>query len=112
MTSYSEKDIVLVDFEYTEGTGSKKRPALVISSDRYNKSRQEIIVLAITSNIKRVLFADTRIIHWEKAGLLFPSVVTGIIRTIKNSMINRVLGTLTESDYETVKGNLKQSICD
>lgn len=111
MTNYKSGDIILVDFGFSEGVGSKKRPALIISSNNYHKSRQEIVVLAITHNIKRELLGDTKIEEWEKAGLLYPSLVTGIVRTIKDNMITRKLGTLLQKDLEQVKENFKKILC-
>jgi mRNA interferase MazF len=106
MTSYKRGDILLVGFEFSEGGGSKKRPALVVSGDRYHRSRQEVIIAAITSNIQRLLFADTKIEHWKEAGLLYPSLVTGIIRTIKGQMIIKKLGALPDSDFKNVEKGL------
>ncbi len=110
MTNYKRGDIVLVDFGFSEGAGAKKRPALIISSDNYHKSRQEVIVAAITSNIKRVLFGDTKIDKWKEAGLIYPSLATGIIRTIKVSVIIRKLGALSKQDLQKVQKNLGKAI--
>ena len=110
MTSYKSGDVVLVEFVFTDETGSKKRPALIISSDNYNKNRHEVIVVAITSNIARILTGDTRIDDWEEAGLICPSLVTGIIRTIKANMIKRKLGMLTKQDLTKVQENLEKVI--
>ena len=110
MTNCKRGDIVLVNFGFSEATGSKKRPALVISSDNYHNSREEVIIAAITSNIRRRLFGDTRMAQWEEAGLAYPSLVTGIIRTIKNNMIIRKLGTLSYEDSQKVLKNLSKAI--
>jgi len=110
MTKYRRDDVVLVDFGFSEETGSKKRPALIISGDNYHRSREEVVILAITSNIRRVLLGDTKIDKWEEAGLLYPSLITGIIRTIKDSMIIRKLGTLPQQDFQKVQENLKKAI--
>ena len=110
MTNYKWGDIVLVDFGFSEGAGSKKRPALIISSDNYHKGRQEVIVAAITSNIKRVLFGDTKIDRWKEAGLIYPSLVTGVIRTIKVSVIIHKLGALSKQDLQKVQKNLGKAI--
>jgi mRNA interferase MazF len=110
MTSYKRGDIVLVDFGFSEGAGSKKRPALIISSDSYHKGRQEIIIAAVTSNIKRVLFGDTKIDKWKEARLIYPSLVTGVIRTIKVSVIIRKLGVLSKQDLQKVQKNLEKAI--
>jgi len=110
MTKYKRGDIVLVDFGFAEGTGSKKRPTLIISNDNYHKGRQEVIVVAITGNIKRVLSGDTKIDKWKEAGLIYPSLVTGIIRTIKDSMIIHRLGTLLQQDFQKVQKNLGKAM--
>ncbi len=110
MTKYKRGDIIVVDFGFSEGTGSKKRPALIISSDNYHKGRQEVIIVAITGNIERVLFGDTKIDKWKEAGLIYPSLVTGIIRTMKNSMIINKLGTLLQQDFQKVQKNLGKAL--
>ncbi len=110
MTKYKRGDIVLVDFGFSEETGSKKRPTLIISSDNYHSDRQEVIVVAITGNIKRALFGDTKIDKWKEAGLICPSLVTGIMRTIKGTMIIRKLGTLLLQDFQKVQKNLGKAL--
>ncbi|MDP8262407.1 MAG: type II toxin-antitoxin system PemK/MazF family toxin [Candidatus Ancaeobacter aquaticus] len=110
MTNYKQRDIILVDFGFSDKTGSKKRPALVISIANYHKSRHEVIIAAITSNTKRSLFGDTLIENWKEAGLKFPSQVTGIIRTVHSSLIIRQLGTLPKKDFIDAKKNLGKTM--
>ena len=88
----------------------KKRPALIISSDKYHGKRQEIIIAAVTSNVKRILFGDTIINQWEEAGLLYPSVVTGILQTVKHSMIIQKLGNLSNQDFQKVQENIRKAL--
>lgn len=110
MTKHKRGDVVLVDFGFSEGVGSKKRPALIISTDSYHKNRQEVIIAAVTSNTERILFGDTKLDEWKEARLVHPSLVTGIIRTIKDSMIIHKLGTLSHKDFQNVEENLKKVI--
>jgi mRNA interferase MazF len=107
MTGYNRGDVVLVGFIFTDETGIKRRPALVISSDSYHKGRDEAIISAITSNTDRILEGDYLISDWKGAGLLFPSVATGIIRTIKTNMIDRKLGAMPHPDMETIERQLR-----
>lgn len=107
MTGYKQRDVVLVNFIFSEGTGFKKRPALILSSEHYHRNRREIIIAAITSNVQRILTGDTTIKDWKKANLLFPSLVTGILQTIKSNMIDRILGTLSNEDFLNAQQNLK-----
>jgi mRNA-degrading endonuclease toxin of MazEF toxin-antitoxin module len=82
MTVYSRGDEVLVGFVFSDESGKKMRQADVISSNAHHRARQEAVVAAITSNVRRRLFGDHLITNWKEAGLLFPSVATGILRTI------------------------------
>lgn len=110
MTACSRGDVVLVGFVFSEGTGRKLPPALVISSGGYDRGRQEVIVAAITSNVDRRLFGDHVIRDWKGAGLLFPSVVTGILRTIKRTMVERRLGAMPAPDVRVADDLLRRSL--
>jgi len=110
MTTSKRGDIVLVSFVFADEKGSKKRPALVLSSDVYQSGRQEVIVAAITSNIDRMLVGDYRIKDWEACELPLPSVITGIIRTIKHNMIVKRLGTLPSPERKTFDKHLKTAL--
>jgi len=71
---------------------------------------QEVVVAAITSNVRPRLFGDHLIADWRGAGLLFPSLVTGILRTIKRTMIERKLGSVPKADMEAVNRELQRSL--
>lgn len=103
-------DVVLVSFVFSDQSGAKVRPALVVSSAAYHRGRQDAIVAAITSNVRRRLVGDHLVRDWKVAGLLFPSLVTGVIRTIRRSAIARRLGVLPPTDLRGVEGKLRASL--
>ena len=103
---YSRGDVVLISFVFADETGAKQRPAVIISSNTYHQQRQEAIISAITSRTNRILVGDHLINNWQEAGLLFPSVATGIIRTIKQSMIIRKLGKVSRDDLKGIDKQL------
>jgi len=107
MIGYNRGDVVLVSFVFSDETGERRRPAVIVSSDAYHQSRQEAIIAAITSRTDRILVGDHLISDWQGAGLLFPSVATGIIRTIKQGMIARKLGTMPHPDMHGIEDNLR-----
>jgi mRNA interferase MazF len=90
--------------------GVRRRPAVVVSSNEYHQGRQEAIIAAITSRTDRILVGEHLITDWRGAGLFFPSVATGIIRTIKQSMISRKLGAMSKVDMEAVNDNLRAAL--
>lgn len=49
---YKQGDILLILIPYSDLTSNKKRPVLVISNNLYNSKADDIVVAAITSNVK------------------------------------------------------------
>jgi hypothetical protein len=82
----------------------------VNSSAGYNRGRQDLIVAAVTSNIRRRLFGDYMVPDWRGAGLLFPSVVTGILRTIKQTMVERRLGRMADTEMKAFARLLRRAL--
>jgi len=108
MIAYEQGDVVLVLFTFADESGDKRRPAVILSTSDYHRNRQEAIIAAITSNVDRVLFGDHLIAGWREAGLLWPSTATGIVRTLKRSMIERRLGRMPAADMEAIRGQLRR----
>jgi mRNA interferase MazF len=67
MTSFSRGDVVLVRFVFADEIGVKRRPGLIVSTDRYHQGRQETILAAITSNVARLLVGDHKIRAWRES---------------------------------------------
>jgi mRNA interferase MazF len=107
MTGYSRGDVVLVSSIFTDETGIKRRPAVIISSHAYHVGRDEAVIAAITSRTDRKLVGDHLIAEWQGAGLLFPSVATGIIRTVKVNIVDRKLGSLQNADMAAIDSQLR-----
>lgn len=99
MTVYSFGDVVLVLFPFTDQSNTKQRPAVVISSARYNAERPDLVIMAVTSRIRDTLgYGEQPIADWSTAGLLKQSIMKPVIATIEQSLVRRVLGRLGEQD--------------
>lgn len=105
--AYQQGDVVLVRFVFSDESGAKRRPAVILSTERYHQGRQEAIVAAITSNMQRLLVGDHVVTGWQEAGLLYPSVATGIIRTVNQVMIERQLGTMPAGDLQGIQEQIR-----
>ncbi|OGN88899.1 MAG: hypothetical protein A2Z74_02285 [Chloroflexi bacterium RBG_13_46_9] len=106
MIGFNRGDVILINFVFSDESGIKLRPAIVVSSDDYHQGRNESVILAVTSRIDRLLIGDHVMADWKEAGLLYPSVATGIIRTINQDMIDRKLGTISSADMRAIDSNL------
>ena len=98
MTTYKKGEVYLANVIFTDGSEIKKRPVVIVSGKEYNSKRNEVIVSAITSNIIRKIYGDILIKNWESAGLLYPSVATGLLFTMKKDLLSKKLGNFTETD--------------
>jgi len=64
MTHFEFGDVVLVPFPFTDQTTAKKRPAIIVSSRRYNAERPDLIVMAVTSQVRPHSRFDIPIQDW------------------------------------------------
>jgi mRNA interferase MazF len=109
MTTYKFGDVVLVPFPFTNQASSKKRPAVVVSSEPYHSQWMDLILVAVSSQIRSTLtFGDTRIGDWQAAGLLKPSVIKPILMTVESSLVIKGLGKLQKPDVEALEELLQE----
>ena len=101
--SFKKYDIVLVYFPFTNLQTVKKRPALIISPNEYNKG-PDVIVAFITSQLNtNPRLGDCKIKEWKKAKLPKPSMIRMKFATVSKSIINKKLGSLCKKDIEIFK---------
>ena len=63
--AHSFGDVVLVPFPFTDQLGAKKRPAVIISSKAYNANRRDLVIMAITSQVRIPLgFGEAIVADW------------------------------------------------
>ena len=101
---YAFSDVILVPFPFTDQSTTKQRPAVVISSGRYNTARPDLILLAITSQVRASLaFGEALIVDWQTAGLIKPSVFKPLITTIEQVLVIKRLGNLSTDDETALR---------
>jgi mRNA interferase MazF len=103
-TSYEFGDVILVQFPFTDQSSSKKRPAIVVSSNAYHRERTDLILMAATSQVRTATyFGEVTITQWKQAGLLKPSVIKPIFTTIEKGLVSRKLGRPDKSDRQNLQ---------
>lgn len=53
LVDIKQRDILLIPFPFSDLSGGKVRPVLVLSNNQFNKSSDDVLVCGITSNIIR-----------------------------------------------------------
>jgi mRNA interferase MazF len=51
MNIYRQRDIVLVPFPFSDLSGQKVRPVLILSNDAYNQQSADVVVCGLTTNL-------------------------------------------------------------
>ena len=108
---YAFSDVILVPFPFTDQSTTKRRPAVVISSSRYNTARPDLILLAITSQVRASLaFGEALIVDWHTAGLIKPSVFKPLITTIEQVLVIKRLGNLSTADETALRAVIEKIV--
>ena len=108
-TGYSFGDVVLVPFPFTDQTGTKKRPAVIVSSAEYHARRQDLVIMAITSQLRpRLAFGEFAVAQWAKAGLIAPSAVKPVLTSIEKRLVLKKLGQFQQVDIKALRASLDQ----
>ncbi len=109
MTNSSRGEVLLVEIAFSGTPGRKKRPAVVISVERFHRGGTKLIVAGLTSNITSpARFGDVSIQHWQKAGLVKPSVFRGVVTTVDELDVIRTMGVLDAKDFEQLESSIAE----
>jgi mRNA interferase MazF len=81
---------------------------VVISRKAYQQNRPDVILMAVTSQVRQPLATGETILKdWQVAGLVKPSVLKPLIATLEQRQIVRVVGQLSAADRENLGGVLQ-----
>ena len=95
-------DVVVAEFPGV--TGSKRRPAAVLSSSAYHSARPDVILGLITSKVAAALGpTDYELADWQAVNLRVPSAFRAFISTVPRSSVSATIGRLSENDWAEVK---------
>ena len=110
-------DIILVDYPFSDRTGAKVRPCLVVQNDHNNQRLDDTIVVTITSNTTRTQQEATQHLisistpEGQQSGLLFDSAVQcENILTVDRQFVIRKIGDLPDHVMQQIDACLKASL--
>jgi len=100
---YKPFDVVVVPFPFIDLKVNKRRPALVLSDDKYfNTPTGNCVLAMITSQNNPDWPLDTPIRSIRKSGLKAPSKVRMKLFTLDNRLIIKKIGQLSNKDQKRV----------
>lgn len=105
-------EIVFVPFPFSDLSGTKKRPVLILSKTEYNQVTEDVITAGITSNIRKIsgsLMIDNS--NFEEGSIPVASMIRADrLFTMHQNLIIRKIGKLDKITFQKVKDKLNEVI--
>ena len=107
--TYERWDVVAVDFPFIEGMEAKRRPALIVSSDKLRQEHGLYWTLMVTTAKGGQRAEDIPVSNLDRAGLSVPCVIRASrIAAIAERGIARRIGDIAPRDRSAVSALLKR----
>jgi mRNA interferase MazF len=103
-------DVVLVDWPYSDGTGSKLRPAIVVQADFLNGLIDDTLLVQITRTVHGIPGTEVKLdpAHEPTSGLLHVCVAScPNFLTADPQMIDQRIGYLSGAGMQQIASCLK-----
>ncbi len=104
MPNFSKPEVILVRYPFSDLTSSKVRPAVVVNASH---SSQDLFVVALTSKTSNLLAGEFILADWKLAGLNVETAVKRGIFTIKQTLVKKYVGKLSDADAEQLENSLR-----
>jgi mRNA interferase MazF len=104
MPRYSKNEVVLVQYPFSNLSGSKVRPAIVVNAPHVS---QDVILVPLTSKTSPLLAGEFILTDWSKVGLNVPSAAKRGVYTVHQSLIVKSIGNLSDADASSLESSLR-----
>src|SRR5205085_77377 len=100
MPSYSKNEVVLVRYPFSNLSGSKVRPAIVVNAPHIS---QDVVIVPLTSKVASLLAGEFVLVDWQATGLNVASAVKRGFYTVQQSLVVTVIGKLSATDTSSLE---------
>ena len=106
--TYKQFDIIAIPFPFSDKLEQKKRPALILSSNKFNSVSKHFVSVMITSAKHSSWPLDIKIKNTKEAGLSKKCLIRMKFFTVDKSLVVKKVGSLSKEDLKSFKENLNQ----
>ena len=104
MPSYSKNEVILLRYPFSNLSGSKIRPAIVVNAPHIS---QDVVIVPLTSKVSPLLTGEFVLADWKAAGLNVPSAAKRGLYTVHQSLIMQPIGKLSDADASSLENSLR-----
>jgi mRNA interferase MazF len=105
MPLYSRNDVVLVRYPFSDQSGAKVRPAVIVNAPH---SSIDLIMVPLTSRIHFLLEGERVLSDWQSAGLNVTTAFKRGVYTAHASIVLKKIGTLAQADAIELDTSLRR----
>ena len=105
MPGFSKNDTVLVRYPFSDLSGAKVRPAVVVSAPH---SSQDLFIVPLTSRTAPLLAGEFLLADWMAVRLNVPTAVKRGLYTVHQTLIVKTVGRLTQRDALQLQRSLME----
>ncbi len=113
-TTYERGQVVVVNVPFSNQSGAKPRPALVVSAEPFHRNLPDVIICPISSQPRYYQNpgpGDHPLRHWKTVGLRFPSTARiSNIQAVEKTIIKKIIGTLPADDIAGIDKELRTAL--
>lgn len=104
MPTYSKNDVILVRYPFSDLSGAKVRPAVIVNAPHVS---QDVFIIPLTSKTASLLPGEFVLADWEAPGLNVSTAVKRGLYTVRQTLIMKTVGKLTPRDAERTERSLR-----
>lgn len=104
MPNYSQNEVVMVRYPFSNLSVSKVQPAVVVNAPHLS---QDVIIVPLTSRTSGLLAGEFALADWLQAGLNVPTAVKRGLYTVHQNLIVQLIGNLSASDAASLEQSLR-----
>jgi len=113
MSIYRQRDIVLVPFPFSNLSGRKVRPVLILSNDTYNRQSADVVVCGLTTNLRTVphsVIVDVSDVEQPGALRHTSKIKADTIASLEQSLLIKQVARLKLSVFRQVVAEIEDLI--
>ncbi len=104
MPNYSKNELVLVHYPFSNASGAKVRPAVVVNASHPS---QDLVIVPLTSKLSPLLPGEFALADWRGAGLNVASAMKRGLYTLHENLVIKSVGILSSADSAKLEVSLR-----
>lgn len=104
MPNFSKHDVVLVRYPFSDLSGAKVRPAVVVNAPHVSR---DVLIVPLTSRTASPLPGEFALLDWRGAGLNVPTAAKRVVFTLIETLVIAKVDALTSPDALHLEESLR-----